>query len=119
MNWGIFMAALIQIESGGDPSAIGDNGKAVGCLQIHPCVVEDVNRIYNQQFTLADRYNETKSKSMAVLYIVHYAGKLPEPVSAEVAARIWNGGPRGYEKRATQSYWFDVRAAMNALELEL
>ena len=40
------ITSLVQVESRGNSNAIGDNGKAIGCLQIHKGVVEDVNRIY-------------------------------------------------------------------------
>jgi hypothetical protein len=29
--------------------------------------------------------------------------------SAEDRARIWNGGPKGYEKSATKRYWKEVK----------
>ena len=40
-----FVDALIRVESNGRDNAIGDNGKAVGCLQIWTDVVDDVNQV--------------------------------------------------------------------------
>lgn len=40
------LLAMAQVESAGRPSAIGDGGRARGALQIHRCVVVDVNRLH-------------------------------------------------------------------------
>lgn len=37
--------ALVWVESSRNEKAIGDNGKAVGLLQLHKIYVDDVNRI--------------------------------------------------------------------------
>jgi soluble lytic murein transglycosylase-like protein len=105
MTWAILLAALIAVESGGNPAAIGDNGRAVGILQIHAAVVADVNRIAGTRYTLEDRRNPVKSRQMCLIYLQHYGrGK-----TWEQRARIWNGGPRGHEKKATEKYWEKVK----------
>jgi len=92
--------ALIQVESGGDADAVGDNGKAVGILQIHPIMVKDINRILNEhRYTLTDRYDPEKSIEMCRIYFKHYGG------STEELARKWNGGPQGHKKKSTETYW--------------
>jgi hypothetical protein len=97
--------ALIRVESGGNDKAIGDSGRAVGCLQIWPVVVEDVNRLSGMAYTLKDRLDRQKSVSMARIYLLHYGkGK-----NMEQTARIWNGGPRGDTKKATVEYWEKVK----------
>ena len=35
------LLALIAVESGGNDHAIGDNGLAYGCLQLHAAYVQD------------------------------------------------------------------------------
>ena len=37
--------AIIKVESNDNVNAIGDNGKAVGCMQIWKVVVDDVNKV--------------------------------------------------------------------------
>lgn len=101
--------ALIQVESRGNNRAIGDNGKAVGCLQIWPILVADVNRISGQHFTLADRYDREKSIEMCRIYLSNYAANK----SDEAAARIWNGGPSGHKKATTIKYWEKVKHELN------
>ena len=44
-KWDTFVDAVIYVESRGNDSAVGDNGSAVGCLQIHPIMVREVNRL--------------------------------------------------------------------------
>lgn len=62
-EWDALIQALIIIETEGQinpEKAIGDNGKAVGVLQIHPDVIDDV-RIAGYDYTLKDRYDREKS----------------------------------------------------------
>lgn len=116
-----FLAALIAVESGGNDAAIGDNGQAVGCLQIHPGVVIDANAQYREetfaqwdQFTLLSRRDRRTAIEICQLYLARYATKdrLGREPSLEDMARIWNGGPDGYKKTATAPYWVKVRTAM-------
>jgi len=101
------LAAIIQTESAGDDRAIGDQGQAVGILQIHPVMVEDINRIlgWKDYYTLHDRYNPQKSIDMYYIYMDHYC----QNMSDEYKARCWNGGPTGYLKPSTQKYWEKVK----------
>ena len=81
--------AVCTVESGGNPLAVGDGGRAAGVAQIWAITVKDVNRFAGTKFTLNDRFNPEKSRQMFNLYVNHYAkGK-----SDEIKAKIWNGGP--------------------------
>lgn len=103
------LPAVEFVESGGDASAIGDGGKAVGLLQIHPVMVDDCNRIVGERrWTLADRLDADKSRAMFRTYSDHYSRK----GSDEVVARRWNMGPRGDTKPASRKYWERVQSAM-------
>ena len=99
------------VESGGDVDAIGDGGDAVGCLQIHMCVIVDVNRVYGTNFTSQDRYDKFKSFTIAELYLTHYASvkRLGHEPTLEEYARMWNGGPNGHKKDSTIKYWQKVQ----------
>ena len=106
------LPAIEQVESGGKSDAVGDGGKAVGILQIHPIMVKDVNRILGEErYTLADRLDPAKSREMFRVYSDHYAKG-----DAEKAARCWNGGPGGHKKSATLAYWGKVKAAMGGVK---
>ena len=90
---------------------VGDNGKAIGCLQIWKTVVDDINKYSKVKYTYTDRYDKVKSYEMFKLYIGHYATKkrLGRKPTNEDMARIWNGGPNGYKKTATIKYWNRVK----------
>ena len=101
---------LIQVEGSGNDSAIGDNGRAVGVLQIWKITVDDVNRISGKSYTYADRLNREKSIEMCRISLLHY-GKHYEKttgkrVTMEVLSRNWNGSPvNGYKNPKTLKYW--------------
>ncbi len=105
-------AAVVAVESGGNLAAVGDGGKAAGPAQIWAVVVEDCNRIAHTHFTLDDRYSMQKSQEMFQIYTEHYGKKYGVPVSDEVRARIWNGGPNGPNKPSTDKYWNKVKAKL-------
>lgn len=102
--------ALIMVESSGSDSAYNVSEDAVGCLQIRPIMVREVNRILRKQgdtlrFEMKDRWSRDKSLEM-----FHIWREYHHPNSTdEVIARNWNGGPRGYEKESTIHYWRKVR----------
>lgn len=105
-NWGPVMAAIIQVESGGNPHAV--SGNSVGAMQITPILVAECNNILklrksNKRFKLSDRLNVQKSKEMFLLIQSQY-----NPLNnIEQAIRSWNGGMR-YSKRRTQHYFNKV-----------
>ena len=109
----ILIAVLIQVESSGIDTAVGDHGRSVGCLQIQSGVIEDVNRVYKTNYTLDDRTCRSSSIEICKLYLKHwgehYQRKTGQPATAEVLSRIWNGGPNGWKKKATDKYWNKVR----------
>lgn len=88
---------LIRVESDGNQFAIGDNGKAVGCLQIWEIMVKECNRILGRnEFTLKDRYNVKRSKYMATVFlsrqISRYKSKYGKYPNELVLASSWNTG---------------------------
>ena len=117
-----FLAALSWVESKHNPNAVGDNGKALGCFQLHKIHVRDVNRIIGrEQYTYADRRNPRKSAEMVVIYLNYY-GRLYErktgkKATFEILSRIHNGGPNGWTKvRATNSHWRKVKSALAKIQ---
>lgn len=107
--------AIVVVESGGNASAIGDGGKAVGVGQIHPVMVADVNRVLGfKAYTLDDRLDPQRSFEMFAVFTWHYSFGC----SDEVRARRWNGGPRGERVAATARYWLRVAQTMQDLETE-
>jgi len=105
--------ALIQVESAGKDHAHNISEDAVGCLQIRPIMIREVNRILRRQdnalrFELEDRWDRNKS-----LEIFHIWREYHHPNSIdEIIARNWNGGPKGYKKESTLQYWRKVKGKL-------
>jgi len=100
--------AIHLVETGGRTGPIsGDNGAALGPLQIHRGCWQDAN-IGGSYSQCADL---EYSKRVFHAYMKRYAtekrlGRIP---TFEDMARIWNGGPNGYKKQATIKYWKKVK----------
>ena len=111
-----------------NPYKIGDTAlyyKAHGLLQIRQPYLDDVNRIVGKKImtkmwgkpklTLSDIKQDVNKAIWAMkIYLVHY-GKQYEretgkKVTAQIYARIHNGGPQGYKKWATKEYWAKVQS---------
>lgn len=93
-RWKKFIEALIYVESGGDPYAVGKTDDA-GILQITPIYVEEVNRILGKNtFTLEDRFNTKRSLEMFDIYQQYYN---PDR-EIEKAIRLHNPGAGSWYK---------------------
>lgn len=114
MSIAAIISVLISIESSGNDHAIGDGGRARGPLQIHRSVVEDVNRISGRSYQWSRMTNRAEATQVAQIYLGHYAteARLGHKPTGEEVARIWNGGPNGHKRSATDGYArkFNARA---------
>ena len=97
--------AIIYVESRGNIKAHNVSEDAVGCLQIRPIMLREVNRLlgYNK-YKLADRWNKSKSIEMFNVIKEHTTNPTNEKL-----ARNWNGGWNGYKKQSTLKYWHKVK----------
>ena len=109
--------SLIQVESAGKDSCVGDKHlviPSVGCLQIRPIMVREVNRILKglgntTRFKNKDRWSRKKSIQMFYVWKnFHHMKSTNEKI-----ARNWNGGPRGYKRKRTLQYWIKVQKELN------
>ncbi len=127
----ILWAAIIQVESSGNPGAYNPHTNARGIAQITPICVQDINRIlalhpvvgvvWNPYFNSLDAYHPGRARTMFDTYL-HYYGpvtrrKLGTDASTamtdyELLARLWNGGPRGPYRKSTLPYWRKVKALL-------
>lgn len=110
--------AMIWKESRGRDWITNEDENAFGCLQIRDICREDVNRIYGKNYTRRDCFNRAKAIEIFWLYVNHYAtfdrlGGV-EPTD-EDRARIWNGGPNGWHKEATETYWAAVSGRLQTI----
>jgi hypothetical protein len=105
----IFWKALHQVETSGRFGAIkGDNGAALGPLQIH--------RSYHQDSGVPGRYQQVSNwdyaRKVATAYFKRYAPEAWERGDVVALARIHQGGPRGHQRAATLAYSRKVLSAM-------
>ena len=105
MNLNNLISALMIVESSNNDLAIGDQGRAIGCLQIHRSVVLDVNRITGSHYRHQDMTNRAAARAVCQAYLTHYG----RGATTEQLARRWNGGPTGDRKTATLGYWRKVQ----------
>ena len=102
-----FWRALHIVETSGRTGPIlGDNGKALGPLQIH--------RAYHADSRVAGDYSRVAeldySKRVATAYLKRHAPTAWAAGDVETLARVHNGGPRGHLKPATKGYGVRVKA---------
>jgi len=114
MNIITLILAIIAVESSGNDLAVGDNGDACGCRQIHACYVQDASEYAKKEWNHLDAFDRDTSIEIFIAYMSRYAteDRLGRPVTIEDIARIHNGGPNGYKKDATIKYWKKVEAEL-------
>ena len=96
-----FVRALHLVETSGRTGAIlGDNGRALGPLQIH--------RGYHADARIGGDYSRCAdldySRRVVSAYLQRYAPQAWAAGDVTTLARIHNGGPRGATKQATVAY---------------
>ena len=102
-----FWRALHIVETSGRTGPIvGDQGRALGPLQIH--------RVFHADSRVAGPYERVAdldySKRVATAYFKRWAPDAFAKGDVETLARVFNGGPRGHLKPATKSYGVRVKA---------
>jgi len=105
-----FIKAIHQVESSGKlGNVIGDNGKALGPLQIHRSYFQDA---VNFDPSIKTGYNSVTNLSIATrvvsAYLKRYAPIAVKQNDYKTLARIHNGGPNGNNNPNTNKYWTKV-----------
>ena len=104
-----FFRALHIVETSGKLGpTLGDNGKALGPLQIHRAYHAD-SRVSGDYLRCADL---EYSKRVVTAYLKRYAPQAWAAGDVETLARVHNGGVRGASKPATKAYAVRVKAFM-------
>jgi hypothetical protein len=120
IDWIVLLTALIAVESNGNPNAIGDDGLAYGCLQLHAGYVQDATEYARQDWTHEDAFDPATARQIVRAYMARYATerRLGRTPTYEDVARIHNGGPNGYKKAATDKYWQKVKKKLAQLGVQ-
>lgn len=108
--------SICQVESNCDSSAIGDNGNAIGAYQIWRAYWQDA---VEHDPSIGGVYSDCTDKAYAEKIVLAYWSRyatekrIGRPVTDEDRARIHNGGPNGYKKKATEKYWKKIKKNLN------
>lgn len=101
--------AIEQVESSGNPNAVGDGGKAIGAFQIHRAYWQDavefdpsIGGVYE------DCFDPQYARRIVIAYLTRYCKEWTD----ENVARIHNGGPSGHKRKATVKYWIKVKSVL-------
>ena len=110
--------AIEKVESNGNPYAINIGENAKGSLQIREIMIDDYNRITNQNFPHDIAYNRAFAWLVAREIFYHYMKGIENPTAKHLAF-IWNGGgsawkrvdnPKNDKKQKNlDRYWEKVR----------
>lgn len=99
---------ISKIESSEGLYTVGDNGRALGPLQIHIGCVNDVNKKYGTNYTHNDMFDMEKAMDVAAMYLNinaerynNYYGNYP---TIEALVRSFNGGYGGFTNDLTLEY---------------
>ena len=116
------ISALIQVESEGKLDAFNEKENAIGCLQIRPIYIQDLNRFSSNTYTHSDMYDRNNAIDACVTYLRYYGNQikrieLREPTFEDLA-RIHNGGELGYCRESTVEYWEKVKKELDIILLE-
>jgi hypothetical protein len=102
--------AMRRVESGDNPDAVGDGGRARGPYQIQRIYWEDACRYGKLDWSYdASVEDARRCEQVMRLYWKKYGAR-----SDEERARLHNGGPTGPRKSATLRYWAKVRRELAA-----
>ena len=106
--------ALAVVESNNNDMAVGDNGRAIGRFQIWEIYWHDAVAFAP---CIKGEYKDVTDKDYAeriiTAYLLRYAKESVESKDFERLARIHNGGPKGYKKKATLKYWNRVEKELD------
>ena len=97
--------ALIQVESNGRSSEIGDNGKAYGILQIHDVMIQDYNRITGASLKHSDAFDEQTARAVCRSVIIYYLQDIDNPTLKLFGGLISTGtinSLQGYYQRTAR-----------------
>lgn len=108
--------AIMQVESGGDPTAVVDGGKAIGAYQIHRGYWQDAvefDRTLGGVYE--DCFDPAYARRVVVAYLTRYA---PKNATMETLARIHNGGCNIMKKKGTKP-WHNTTAYWKKIQRQL
>lgn len=103
------MDSIINVESGGDPKAVGDHGRSHGLAQIsYPYYVDAVRQMKKHGLTPPPYREAVQSRYWSKLlmhyYMERYCPKALAKGDLVTMSRVHNGGVNGARKPQTKKY---------------
>lgn len=117
-EFSLFAKAINRVEAHGKHHNVrpGDDGKAIGPLQIHWSYWHDA---VQSEPSLGGVYTDCKQWNYSVRVmkacLTRYAPKAMADRDWQTLARIHNGGPMGATEKSTKNYWLKVHQAMGGV----
>ena len=113
------LAAIRMVESGNDPSAVGDGGRAIGCYQVWESYWSDAVEFSGLGGNYRDCFKPDYADRVVRAYMKRYCTerRLGRKPTWEDIARMHNGGPRavwatGKKKENLDRYVAKVKAQL-------
>jgi hypothetical protein len=120
MTWAKLLLVIGTIESGLDPNAIGDNGKAYGQYQLWEIYIDDVNRTQKTYYSHQDAFNVYHAEQIVKLYTTYWCNRRNLPLTAENLLRFHNGGSNWIHKpHKTDPYIKKCKKLLNSMGYNL
>lgn len=113
------LEAIRLVESGGDPSAVGDSGKALGAWQMHPKAWQDANDFraarglprLSRSSWRSPRVQEAMAKAFLSLIQTRLSrAGVVRPTPGQIAL-CWNMGFAGAKSRGFRPTAYSTRVA--------
>jgi hypothetical protein len=112
MGRDVLFDAIVEVESQGNPHAVGDGGRAHGLTQAWRVAWKDGCKALGVDWNYATGVRDPR-KCSRIFYA--YTSMYGAQTDQE-RARTWNGGPSGIHRACTLSYWRKVRRAMRRMD---
>ena len=121
MNLSTYIFLILStVESGNNPSAVGDSGDSLGMYQLQAAYVQDASEYAETNWKHEDAYITDRAEAIINAYMSRYAteARLGREPTIEDICRIHNGGPNGYKSPSTDAYWQKCKDVIHALKMK-
>lgn len=113
----ILLPAIMAVESSGNVNVKpGDGGRAIGAYQIHRAYwidgCKELKVDWPYEYAKQPKYAKQVVSAYLKRYGRHYEKTTGRKATAQILAKIHNGGVYGWKNPETGKYWEKVRKAM-------
>lgn len=102
--------AICQVESSGNPNAIGDKNLknySYGIAQIRQTRLDDYYQLTGIKYSVYEMFDTTKSRKVFMYYC-----SLFRPDQIEAISRSWNAGPGWQKVKSSKKYYLKIKAKL-------